>query len=105
MKSNTTEGDTTLQRWRRELATTNLEQVKRPVPVEQWVSPAGMAPLDAVLCSVAYGATLTLRGPSSLGGGRFMAQLESETGARYAEAESDNLAHALVELAKRWSAR
>ncbi len=102
MKNTTTKGDATLERWRRELATTNLEQVKRPVPVEHWVGAAGMPALDAVLCAVAYGAELTIKGPSALGGGCFELKLESETGSRYAEAHGDNLREVLLTLVKRW---
>lgn len=105
MKNTTTKGDATLERWRRQLATTNLEHVKRPVPVEHWVTAAGMPALDAALCAVAYGATITIRGPSSLGGGAFLVQLESETRSRWAEAESPNLRDALVQALKRWEAK
>lgn len=107
MKNTTTKGDATLEGWRRELATTNLEQVKRPQPVEQWVTAAGMPALDALLCSVAYGSSLTIEARGVLcsgqSGSSWVAKMESPTGARYAEVESDNLAKAVVELAKKWA--
>lgn len=98
--------NTTLEGWRRELAATNLEAVKRPVPVEQWVTAAGMPALDALLCSVAYGSTLKIEPCQLLGGGSgWLASLESQTGARFAAAEADNLGTAIIELAAHWKGK
>ena len=95
--------NTTLEGWRRELAATNLEAVKRPVPIEQWVGAQNLGALDAVLCAVAYGATLEI-GPvhgmrSELG---WRARLESSSGARHAAAEAVRLGDAIAQLAERW---
>ena len=95
--------NTTLEGWRRELATTNLEAVKRPVPIEQWVGSQNLGALDTLLCAVAYGATLEI-GPvsgsrSELG---WFARLESSSGARHARVEAERLGDALAQLSERW---
>lgn len=97
MRNNTLEG------WRRELAATNLEAVKRPVPVEQWIGAQNLGALDKLLCAVAYGAKLEI-GPvhgerSELG---WRARLESSSGARYAEAEAERLGDAIAKLSEHW---
>ena len=95
--------NTTLAGWRRELAATNLEAVKRPVPIEQWIGAANLGALDAVLCAVAYGATLEI-GPvhgmrSELG---WRASLQSSSGARHANSEAERLGDAIAQLAAQW---
>lgn len=95
--------NTTLEGWRRELAATNLEAVKRPVPIEQWVGAQNLGALDRLLCAVAYGATLEI---GLIDGSRpalgWFARIESSSGALHGRVEAERLGDALAQLAEQW---
>lgn len=79
----------------------SLERLIAPFMVDD---PSVAADVGRLLCAVAYGATLTIEPrPLLCSGGGWLAKLESQTGARYAEAEADNLGEAIAVLAEKWA--